>query len=308
MKEILLILLLIHVVPIHTETSVIEILSIEDTTNSSNYYWMDGKMLNIISIHFSFSGSDYFAADDEQIEKHTMGDLFIVINGEVSKLRGCEVVDDHFLTHAVVREGRSVISLVYAMRENIDYDTAYIFINMEVTTKTEKLHTEIEFIDTYTDGVDSFDFFDNSFKSDLTVNLVDWCGLISYNSYGSLSTVDSNSFYRRIGFVFISDASGIHPVDEPIYYYGEKQFHLLVFHKAGVVLGDDPEGIDLTQTSAALQYQLDSYRIITGNYTYSNSAEMKQGNLSSSQQLPSSHDTAVFFFPIWVLIVWRRRR
>ncbi len=294
-----------------------------------NYYWFDGKALNIVDLYYSFSGYDVFVPNGTLVSRKIMGDLFIIVNDQIDKVRELRYENNTLITSIILTEGRNMVSMVYTGL-SIVYDTVIIYVNDRPNFNPSMVRNNIEFIDNTDDRVISqkLAYQTNSgltqkhnFDSNITAAIVfedGLAGIIEYNSYGSLSLQYADSYSSQAGFILIRDSVSIHAVNRDIYYIEEISFDVLVFHKSGILLAVDTvtdyENMDsyFDNIEGSLDYTINLFSIeLDENGVDLTSTQSEGLNSDIDYQSSGSFDATYkssLILPMILIILMRRHK
>jgi hypothetical protein len=199
--------------------------------------------LTFVRILFNVSGTtDLTPSSISSIhtQNETLGDLFLIVNEDVSKVTGLGTLTDVYDYRIPLPTGKYVITLAYLGKDDTaGFVYAYDTINVEIsdvdnfsdwsysesqvkihTTDHYKAYTEIHKQLAYWEAGYSNYYPNNTFEEDIALDNIyaDENNIInidiSYDSTGSDAFQIDESFLAREGHLFFYDSNGIHLYDK----------------------------------------------------------------------------------------------
>ncbi|MCE7737352.1 MAG: hypothetical protein GPJ54_20855 [Candidatus Heimdallarchaeota archaeon] len=308
---------------------------------SDNEYWIQtSSLITIADVELGFTGLTSFEVDG--IEQQLMGDLFILVDGRPDRITGME----NGTMQLPLTKGYHSISLLYMGKDN--YGTIYSMdtIHVDLSSSYSKPDpTAYDFYFTVNDAVvvgekvdHTISYTDFSYRvrdltldggitANISVDENKIVGAFNINTYGSDILQSETQFPATRGQIFFVDDIGIHKNPEQLYFENEINIGVLVIHEAGVMLGDDYDGIMVDDATGSFDYYIEYQSFdysepmveTTPFDTDPNTSEDPTGDPTKSTLTPqistresiytSNEDVTPLYLPPFILLIlWRRKR
>lgn len=267
----LIIISIMILVPVEAQPILSTSLNIVSSEITENEYWIQtNSLITIVDMEVVFTGLTSF--DVEGFEQDLMGDLFIIIDGIPERVTGIE----NGLMQLPLTKGYHPISLLYMGKDNSGFEYSLDTIYVDLSSSYSKpdliaydfdysINDDVVVGEQIEQKIISTDYsylvrdltLNGGITANISVNENKIDGIFKINSFGSDSSQLEEQFPATRGQVFFTDDLGIHRDPSQLYFEDDVKIGVLVVHEAGVMLGDDYDGIMLNDATGSFDFHIE---------------------------------------------------